>query len=367
MVPASYYYPIFLYVVLILSFISCLRVYNLDSREIIRGKKSFLPPLVLCIALAIFIGGRPLSSYYFGDTINYALFYHRMQLVNSAPLVGGEWIWTRFMYFCSQRMDVSDFFTLVALGYFGFTLWACRRLAARETWIMVLFNLAAFSFFSYATNGIRNGLACTMTLVALSYMIERKKRSFIIAGALAFVSLNIHFTTALPLLAAVVSLFFIKSFKTAYVFWILSIIVSLVAGGPVTEFFASLGFDDRVSYLQDTMDDDTFRHTGFRWDFLIYSMMPIVLGYYVVMKRGIRNATYEFLLNTYTLSNAFWVMVIRANYSNRFAYLSWFLYPLVLAYPLLKMNVWDDRQGQNLATIMLAHVGFTWFMSTIYG
>ena len=165
---------------------------------------------------------------------------------------------------------------------------------------------------------------------------------------------------------AFASSFCIKSFKVAYTFWVLSILISLVAGSAVTSLFAGLGFDDRVSYLQADASGEVFSHTGFRWDFLLYSMMPIVLGYYIVMRRGIRNATYEFLLNTYTLSNAFWVMVVRANYSNRFAYLSWFMYPMVLAYPLLKVNVWDKRQGEALSLIMFMHAAFTWFMSTIY-
>lgn len=131
----------------------------------------------------------------------------------------------------------------------------------------------------------------------------------------------------------------------------------------MTTMFAGLGFDDRLSYLTD-YDIGMFSHTGFRWDFLLYSMMPIVLGYYVVIKRGIQDRTYTILLNTYTLANAFWVMVIRANYSNRFAYLSWFMYPIVLAYPLLRLDVWGDMQGKRLKQIMLAHIGFTWFMAT---
>ena len=95
-------------------------------------------------------------------------------------------------------------------------------------------------------------------------------------------------------------------------------------------------------------------------------MMPILLGYYVVIKRGISNRTYLILLNTYTLANAFWVMVIRANFSNRFAYLSWFMFPIVLAYPLFKFNIWGIHQGKKASMIMLAHVAFTWFMAFVY-
>jgi len=128
-----------------------------------------------------------------------------------------------------------------------------------------------------------------------------------------------------------------------------------------------LGFDDRLHhYIANDTQAHQFSHTGFRFDFLIYSMMPIILGYYIIYKRGIRDKTYELLLNTYTLSNAFWVMVIRAPFSNRFAYLSWFMYPIVLAYPLFRVNIWGCQQGKILVQIMFAQIFFTWFMDVIY-
>ena len=367
MIPASLYHPIFLYIVLMLTFVACCRTYPMSYKVINRPRSwvTIIPPLLLCLILAIFIGGRPISVQYFGDVYTYAHSFHLMKSGIAIPGDEGEWVWNQFMYFCAHRMDVSQYLTIICLGYFGFTLWACQRFAPNNVWIMVLFNLAAFSFFTYGTNGIRNGLASAITLVAISYLVTNK-RNLVMACTLAFIAVNIHRSTSLPLLMAFASSFCIRSFKVAYTFWVLSILISLVAGSAVTSLFAGLGYDDRVSYLQADASSEVFSHTGFRWDFLLYSMMPIVLGYYIVMRRGIRNAAYEFLLNTYTLSNAFWVMVIRANYSNRFAYLSWFMYPIVLAYPLLKMNVWDKRQGEALSLIMFMHAAFTWFMSTIY-
>lgn len=228
----------------------------------------------------------------------------------------------------------------------------------------MLFVMGALSFYTYGTNGIRNGLACSITLVILSY-VRGSKFDLIKAVLLSFVAINVHKTTMLPICMMMASIWFVRSFKWAYTFWILSIFISLAAGGAVSSFFASLGFDSRLSYLG-TIDADKFSRTGFRWDFLIYSMMPIILGYYIIYRRNIRNRMYEIILNTYTLSNAFWVMVIRANYSNRFAYLSWFMYPIVLAYPLLRLDIWNGRQGKYLRLIMIAHIGFTWFMSTFY-
>lgn len=361
MIPVYLYSELYLYSVIILTLYGCFTIAT-DYNRIKKGSANLYFAYFICVIFALWLGQRPISGYYFGDTSNYAMTYRYMQAGVIGEADSGEWVWNNFMYACSQIMDVSAFFTLVDIGYFIFTLWACKRLTSNNVLVSLLFCMGALSFYTYATNGIRNGLACSITLVILSYLNGTKKEK-IIAGILAFIAFNIHHTVVLPIAMAIGSLFYIKSFKTAYAFWIISILISLVAGGAVSSLFASLGFDNRLSYLT-TMDDGMFSRTGFRWDFLIYSMMPILLGYYIVIKRGIQNKTYLLLLNTYTLSNAFWVMVIRANYSNRFAYLSWFMYPLVLAYPLLKLNVWGDKQGVYAKRIMLAHVGFTWFMET---
>ena len=365
MIPASLYHGVFLYTVIILTFVSLSKVKSIGYNQIIRGQDNYVPALIVSLIMAIWLGMRPISGYYFGDTSNYAHTYELFQSGYMAkPEDAGEWVWVKFMFVCSQVMDVNGFFTLVDLGYFGFTLWACRRLTPNNVMVSLLFVMGAFSFYTYGVNGIRNGLACSIVLLIFSYA-NGNKRDLIIAGLLSFFVINIHRTTMLPIALMVASLWCVKTFKTAYTFWILSIVISLVAGGAVTAFFSALGFDDRLSYLS-SLDEDKFSNIGFRWDFLLYSMMPIVLGYYVVIKRGIQDKTYLMLLNTYTFANAFWVMVIRANYSNRFAYLSWFMYPLVLAYPLLRLDIWGPDQGRRLNQIMLAHVGFTWFMSTFY-
>lgn len=364
MIPASYYAPIFLYTVVILSLLLCAKLSSKSYKRILHDDSNFAPALVLAMSMAIFLGMRPINGYYFVDTANYAQFYRMYASGAWTAPHDGEFLFNQFMQSCSAIMDVHGFFSIVDIMYFGFTLWACRRFFPNNPLAGLLFNLGAFSFYSYGVNGIRNGLACSIVLIALSYLTGNK-RDKIIGAALGFIAINIHRTTMLPIGIALISTFFIKSFKTAYIFWILSIIISLVAGNSVSLFFATLGFDDRLSYLSGNASDG-FSRTGFRWDFLCYSMMPILLGYYVIIKRGIRNATYEFLLNTYTLSNAFWIMVIRASFSNRFAYLSWFMFPMVLAYPVLRMNIWGEQQGKFLSRIMLAQLFFTWFMKTIY-
>jgi cytochrome bd-type quinol oxidase subunit 2 len=193
----------------------------------------------------------------------------------------------------------------------------------------------------------------------------------------------------LPLAAFLAATYVIKSPKWAIYFWIASIGVSLVAGGTMVNFFAGLGFDDRMSAYGNSMDQyaDSFSSTGFRWDFLAYSAMPVWLTWYVTKKAETERALYgdtveeaetniagagriadahsmrvfNILATTYILANSFWVMVIKAAFSNRFAYLSWFLYPVVLAYAVIRLHIWPD-QDRKAGLILLLHAGFTIIM-----
>ena len=108
-----------------------------------------------------------------------------------------------------------------------------------------------------------------------------------------------------------------------------------------------------------------FSSYGFRWDFLAYSAMPIILGYYTILKKRITDNWYSVLFSTYCLANAFWVIFIRAAFSNRFAYLSWFMYPIVVAYPLFFFNLWND-QDKKVGQIILVYIGFTAVMQFLY-
>lgn len=355
----SLYYPIYIYTLLFLSILYSLSVSSDNVNLIYKNTNNSI--LYLYVGIFTFLVGlRPVSPY-FGDTVNYALSYNAF--VNGTlklDLDSSEWLFNWMQYACSKIMDVHGFFLVVEILYVIPVLIACKRLASNHAIFMMLFCMGAFSFFTYGTNGIRNGMACSLIILALS-CINGKMIAKIMAGILCFAAFNIHRSTALPILCMVAS-FFVKDTRYVMGWWLFSIILSLVAGGPIEAFFTGLGFDDRMEgYSSQNIDASIFSSTGFRWDFLLYSAMPIVLGYYVVFIRRIWDKNYLMLLNTYILCNSFWVMMIRASYSNRFAYLSWFMYAFVLAYPCLKLPIWKN-QGMNTALIFMGHLCFTLFL-----
>ena len=357
--PAQYYFSVHLHIVLIWCVYVWTRYGNVDVDELLYQRKSYIGILLYTALFIIVLGLRPISGRLFGDTSNYALIYKLIQQTEINIVQEGEWLWNALMQTCAQVMNVHGFFLIVELGYVGLMFWTCKRLMDNNVTIAMLFCIGAFSFFTYGMNGIRNGLACSIILLAFSF-ITGNKRDKIIAAVLCFCAYNIHHSTALPILCMLVSLFYHNT-KAIYAFWFISIVISAVAGGAIGNLFAGLGFDDRLdSYLQNDRSD-LFSHTGFRWDFLLYSAMPLWLGWHVVIRQDIKDENYLMLLHSYILCNAFWIMVIHASYSNRFAYLSWFLYPIVLAYPLLRLPIWEN-QGKITGTILMAHILFTYLM-----
>ena len=360
---AELYGPIYRFISIVLTIYYYSRLnqsFGLDYNK----KRRYGLILFYAIAFIIVVGYRPISGYYFGDTSNYARIFYILQ-GDSLPISEDEWIFDYITWWCAQRMDVHSYFLLIEILYIVPVLIACKKICPNNPDVMMLFFMTAFSFFTYGTNGIRNGMACSLIILAISFAYDKKKRKLLISLLLAFIAYGCHKSTALPILAMFVCLFF-KNTKLLIYFWILSIVISLVAGSQVEAFFTSLGFDDRMSrYGSVNINADIFSHTGFRWDFLLYSAMPILLGWYIVFKRGIISEKYSYLLNVYILCNSFWVMMIRASYSNRFAYLSWFLYPIVLAYPLLSFKVFQDKNNSKVAWILVAHTAFTIIMSLL--
>ena len=324
--------------------------------------------LLLTIVLIFFIGLRPVSGF-FGDMKMYTHWYVNVLDHYSPISFSTEWLWDNFAFFCkSLGLNANEYFLAISFLYYAGMLICALLLMRKNLWIAMLFFFVSFSCYSFATNGIRNGMACSIELVAICLLVEggiKRPLSFV----LMLLALGLHRSTMLPSAAAIASTFVIKDTKTAIRFWIASIAISLVAGPMVESFFSALGFDDRMSnYASVGQSEESmsqFSQSGFRWDFLFYSMFPVIMTWYVTRVRKFNDRVFNVFANTYIFCNAFWIMVIRSSYSNRFAYLSWFIYPVIIAYPLLRMNLWKD-QDRRTALIFFFYSGFSLFMFFIY-
>lgn len=338
------------------------RISSPDNSRQLTGSRPVIP-LLLCLGLTFWMGLRPISGEAFGDTANYALEYTLMDANHISMDWNSEWVWGVLMNSCKfAGFDVHLFFTIVAAGYVLSAFWAIKRFMPTDPMLGIVFLLSSLMFFPFGVNGLRNGLACHLVLLGTSFLLDDKW----VSGAILFlVAFGIHRSTLLPIAAIFFSIFVIRNVRYAVLFWIASIFISLVAGGVVTNFFAGLGFDDRMTQYTTISDMSEFSKSGFRWDFLLYSAAPVVMAWYVCIKKNLQDNWYNVISTAYCLCNAFWIMVIRSAFSNRFAYLSWFLYPVVIAYPLVNMPLHED-QDRLTGWILLAYSGFSAFMWFVF-
>lgn len=367
-IPAGLYNTIYTYTVVILCLITVLYYASSNESNVLKAKStiSFYPVIILSVFLILFMGLRPFTKE-FGDTSMYAHWYNNILQTDSFIKDDKEWIWTLLARQCvNLGLEANIWFLAIEVLYISTIVACCWVLMRNNLWVAVLFCFVSYSFYGYGINGIRNGLACSIVMLAIA-LLCRNNYAKLVSILLIVIAYGIHNSTALPSLCAVASLLVIKAPKHAIAFWGVSIILSLIIGNAVGDFFEGLGFDDRTHYFEDVSESasaEQFSSTGFRFDFLLYSAMPVLMTWYVTIKRNFQDSTFNLIANTYILANAFWIMVIRSTFSNRFAYLSWFLYPLVIAYPLIRFNIWED-QDKKVAMILLAYTGFTFIMYLI--
>ena len=350
------YYPFYIYFCLILVLANLLHALtlNIDDQRNLKFLNTI--GIILLIFLILFIGLRPISGKYFGDMGTYARYFRGYELGEPVN-VNKDFLFHYYMKFLSNIVSVHGFFLITEFLYI-FPMYLIAKTHFKEYWFYAFFMLTvSFSFYTYGTNGIRNGAASSLFLWGLCYQNKKSLQIFIFILAALF-----HKTMLLPILAYVITMFFSNP-KTYIKAWLLAIPMSLFLGSIFITLFTGLGFgDDRLaSYLSDEMGAET----RFRWDFLFYSSFPVFSGWYFIIKKEFKDPFYNQVFNTYLLCNGFWILVIRANFSNRFAYLSWFIMAFVIIYPLLKQQFFKN-QIIVIAKVITVYFMFTFLMYFIY-
>lgn len=309
----------------------------------------------------LFVGLRPVEGGHFGDMGTYKKYF--VNYANGGLVtIEKDAFFHQFMKACSYLMSSKMFF-LLCMFLYTFPLYRISKVFFKNYWFYAfLMFVVSFSFWPYATNGIRNGMATSFFLLGLSYM-NSSKIMMVISMVLAS---KIHQTMMLPTFAFIVTYFYPKP-KLYLIGWLVAIPLSIALGGFWETLFASMGFgDDRMeAYLVGDGQEYSFSSTGFRYDFLVYSGAAVFAGWYFIFKRNFEDKEYLRIYNTYLICNAFWILVIRANFSNRFAYLSWFMMAIVIVYPYLKKKFFLNHHIV-IGKVLTVYFMFTYMMFYIY-
>ena len=87
---------------------------------------------------------------------------------------------------------------------------------------------------------------------------------------------------------------------------------------------------------------------------IFYSFIFVVVGSYNMFMNKY-DEFYKRIFNIFLISNLIFILIILTNHSFRFAYLSWFLNPLIIFYPFF---IDKEFKYKNYIKILLIFQGF---------
>lgn len=322
---------------------------------------------ILVILIILYMGLRPVNSA-FGDTMNYASGFNAFKM-STTPFVWkweGEWLFTNMMKWFAKYSDIHSFFLFCSAVYVG-SLWlAMERIFKSYYYIPFLVVISMFTFWSYGVNGIRNGMGASLFILAMTYVDNLP-----IAALLCFFAVGFHKSIYMMIACATLA-WFVKNSYYYIAGWLVSVVASFFVGGRIQAYLSSVslfaGDDKYTAYLSGSnlVGEGIQMSMTFRWDFLLYSSIGVFIGYYFIFRRGFKDVYYHWIYNVFLATNAIWILVIRAAYSNRIAQISWFIMPVVLIYPFFKQRFWQNHE-KMLGYALLAFYAFTFYFNIIKG
>lgn len=309
-----------------------------------------------CLAiLLLLLGLRPIS-YAFGDMGN----YHKNFLVyqSGALPVDGDLVFEWTMWLFANFLNASLFFFFCVVVYLAPIVVAAQKLLSRYWALAFFFTIAQIDFYGYGVNGIRQGMAASVFLLAI--FADRKWHALF--WTLVAVGLHKSFLVPAAFLFAVQ---YVWNPRYYVVGWLACLVIAALFPGIGSWLADSvLSAGDFDQYLDpDSYFVEQFSSIGFRADFLMYSMLPMVVGGYFLFLRKIRDPLYSRIYCLYVGSNAFWLIMMQTVLSNRIAYLSWFLMGFVITYPLVVFRGMPS-QHQVFSVLLMSFYLFTYVART---
>lgn len=335
---------------IILSSISLIVILHLLLKD---SRKNQVPPInpilniLINIFVILFIAFFPIENS--SDKKAYTLMLNNIDEISTIKDYG--WYYYNFFYKLFFDNEMLFFLITSILYFLGFYVFFKSFIQRKYLFYILLTTFASLGYLAYGVNTIRAGLALSFFLLAFSK--KNKRITFLL---LMIISVSIHKSISILIFGLFIT-YFIKNTKTYLFIWVLSLIISALDLNSVSSILNwTSNFDERVGKYLITDTNKLYQSAGFRIDFIIYSLLPLIFGYFYIFRLNFKNSTYIRLFNLYIIVNSFWLLIIRIPYADRFAYLSWFLLPFLMLYPLFLIKIIKNRK-LKLSINMLLIIG----------
>lgn len=328
-----------------------LGVFLLSKYHSIEKEKLFLLYFGGAFIFFIFllIAFRPIGYLGFTDTQMYIIWFNNSKtddIIETKDLGFGL-----FTYLFAKIGSLRFFFIGCALLSFGTLFWISRYVTKRYWFLFFLGVMVSLYFWNHQVFTMRQGIASLLFITALF------QRKLFFKFLFFLLAVSFHKSFLLPVFCYFIVIAYNKT-NFYITLWLLSIPISYFFGNRLTELFSENLFPGIKYYLPENISVRNF--SEFRWDVVIYSAIFIVFPYYYKFS----DHKYKIIFHLYLLINAFTILLIWSTegFIHRFVYLSWFLTPFLVYYPLFKQkNLFNFAQYFKILLLfyllVLSYVG----------
>lgn len=333
----------FYYVILIVLVLMVLIILTFNNRDKIYVANKYIF-YILFVYSIYYLGSRELSIGV--DTMNYMGIFDDFN-TGGLPSIKTDVFFFLPFFILSKIVSYRVVLYLCAFAYVFFAARAFRKLSPEyHIYFFLLFMVSPY-FFQFGINGMRNGIAASVFLYALSFLKEGKNKVYVYVAVL---SIGIHLSMVVPFL--IFHLF--KKDRNLYILLLIWLAVfSLVllgmsfnVLGNISDILISNGV--MSGYLSD-LNEDISKEIRNYWLYGVPVVIWTVFFYEVLRKKKIIDLFYKRCISSYITLSIVYLIFIHASFAVRFAFLSDFLFPLVLFYPLFTLY----KKNYNLKVVQL--------------
>ncbi|NMP16515.1 EpsG family protein [Thalassotalea sp. Y01] len=324
----------------------------------------YIISVLLWMIITVMVGARPESvgadtwvyMWRFETEVSQGVgFWEFLSLSKYNPLFNTI-TWSSFQL----NLSSSGYIFIITLLISGLFFVFGRKLFRRSESIIYFVLMLSFPFFYSVTgNVIRAGLAIGCALISFEHFRRGQLKLFL---TWATFSLLFHGTGILAFVPLIIEKLKLKT-RLLTVLWLSTIFI-----GHFTSWFSYLpelpmfAYEKAHRYL--IAGEENIESTGFRFDFLLFSLIPIILYWFIRQfetDRAEKWKPYLYYLHIYMVLNSVYNLFSTANYSDRFALSSWILIPVLIS---LYFN--NTHQSHRKLLVMLSAVTFFLFYPNRY-
>lgn len=315
---------IWIYRIISIIYILCLLIGFFRKNKILINRTSQLYVLLVLLLIAY----RPIGESGFADTAMYIEFFEKSKMENI--IYPTKDIGYGFLnYLCSKLFSVRAYFVFLSFLGGGIAYFIFDKMDKKNRWLFLgLYYVGIFTFIFHAVI-IRQNLAFLVFMLALVQDKKYYKISFLI------LSLLFHKSMIIPFFAYIVVQYY-RNINFYLSMWIFFIVFSLVFNTDIINFIENIeleSWDKRIRYIYEKdINSGYYSEKKIPWKTIVGTFIMILYGYY--FEKMIKDSFYTKQLSLFILANIIWVVFMQTNFHYRIAYLSLFLYPLLILYPL---------------------------------